>query len=153
MQNEKLETFITLALARINKDQRVRGQLHIDQIEEITLLTVTVHDATKMYMFHQGIRVYSYWLTREERAPLVKRLYLEGMTYKRVGEFLGFHASTIASDVRAMITNGELNKDDRLKKADISKELRLPSLAVVDNNQVKRTGDLRDFAFGKLQAF
>ena len=148
MKNETFQHALAVAL-EMAEDTKHRAQVHLDKYDNIKLLTVTIHKRTASFWFLDDVRVYSYWLTQSQRAPMVKKLHYEGMTNKRIGEFLGFHATTIGKDLKLMRENGELDAAKRLTKADIMDTLKLRDSSTSVVRDVKKVTDLRDFAFGK----
>lgn len=148
MQNETLQHALTVALAMVEETKH-RAQLHLDKYDNLVLLTVTIHKRTTTLWFQDGVRVFSYWLTQSQRAPMVKKMHYEGMTNKRIGEFLGFHATTIGKDLKAMRENGELDPAKRLMRQDITDTLKLRDPMSVHVRDIKKVTDLRDFAFGR----
>jgi transposase-like protein len=146
MKHETLEAQMDLAMQAVQRAGKHRAQIHLEQVENITLLTVTIGRKSNTQYFLDDVRAFTYWFNREERAPLVKHYYHEGLTRSRIAAFLGVSPTTIGKDVRALRDNNELDENKRTRRSDIRPTLKLqPTL--ITRKVVKVEHDLRDFAF------
>lgn len=151
LKNETLDAMLTLALQTIEKEGRHRAQMHLDRIDNLTLLTVTIGKRSSTMFFVDNIRAYTYWFDREERKPLIKLCYYEGMTQRRTAEFLQVSQSVISKDLRAMRLNNELDPDKRIARDDIKPTLKLQS-HVPAAKSTQQQQNIRSFAFAGLNS-
>lgn len=87
---------------------RRRVQIQMDQFDEVTMIEANTNGKITRDWFCKGSPVFTYWMTREQRAPVIARFWKEGYSGLKIAQMLGFSANVIYSDVRKMKDAGFL---------------------------------------------
>jgi hypothetical protein len=103
-QRNYLFEYITIAQERCDKArEKYYAMVKMEYFEHLAIVTIQVGDRTQTACFlqEQGFwaPVFTYWLTREQRLPLVGRMYKQGISGTKIAQFLKLSAGTIYRDL------------------------------------------------------
>lgn len=85
-----------------NYNSRRYVSLTIHQYRKLKLITTTVGDKHDARLYRDGMEEYTYWLTAEERQPLIAEMMKAGIKRPVIARMLKFAPATIYRDVAYM---------------------------------------------------
>ena len=91
---------VTQHYKKVDKRGNHRVQVRVDAFNDIVLVECEYKGILYRDWFHEGVPVFTYWLSREQRIDIVKAFFEEGYTQSKIAQMLGFSPTTIGKDVR-----------------------------------------------------
>lgn len=132
-----LEEYITLAKERCDKARHKQYcRLSMEYFENMAVVMIMIADRVQIACFieedlNSYWPVFTYWLTKEQRVPIVARMYKQGISGIRIARFLKVASSTVYKDLqylreaqsykienRLTLTNGTLRESRIINDGD-----------------------------------
>lgn len=116
-----LEEYVTLAKERVNKARTKQFcRLMTEYFENMAVVTITIADRVQIACFIEEEDesywpVFTYWLTKEQRQPIVARMYRQGMSGTKIAQFLKLSPATIYTDLKYLRDVQPFKLDNRVK--------------------------------------
>jgi hypothetical protein len=104
-QRNFLEEYIALAKDRCDKARHKQFcRLMCEYFENMAVVTIMIADRVQVACFieedlNSYWPVFTYWLTREQRIPIIARMYKQGMSGTKIAQFLKLAPATIYRDL------------------------------------------------------
>lgn len=104
-QRNFLEEYITLAKERCDKARLKQFcRLTVEYFENMAVVTIMIAERVQVACFieedlNSYWPVFTYWLTREQRIPIIARMYRQGMSGTQIAKFLKLAPATIYRDL------------------------------------------------------
>jgi hypothetical protein len=126
-QRNFLEEYITIAKERCDKARAKQFcRLSVEYFEHMAVVTIMIAERVQVAVFLEEDLgsywpVFNYWLTKEQRAPIVARMYRAGMSGTQIAKFLKFSSATIYKDIAHIRNISPFKLDNRisLKRSDL----------------------------------
>ena len=105
IQRNFLEEYIALAKERCDKARTKHFcRLMVEYFENMAVVTIMIADRVQVACFieedlNSYWPVFTYWLTREQRIPIIARMYRQGMSGTKIATFLKLAPATIYRDL------------------------------------------------------
>ena len=100
-QRNFFNEYLEAAMERVNKaKEKYFARLSMEYFENLAIVTITVGERQQMASLVDDMPVFTYWLTKEQRIPLVARMYKQGISGVKIAQFLKLSASTIYNDLK-----------------------------------------------------
>lgn len=100
-QRNYLNEYLQIAMERVNRAKsKFFSRLSMEYFENLAIVTITIGERQQLACFVDDMPVFTYWLTKEQRIPLVARMYKQGISGVKIAQFLKLSASTIYNDLK-----------------------------------------------------
>lgn len=120
IQRNFLEEYVTLAKERCNKARTKHFcRLMTEYFENMAVVTIQIAERVQIACFieedlNSYWPVFTYWLTREQRLPIIARMYRQGMSGTKIAQFLKLAPATIYRDLAYMRDVSPFKLDNRV---------------------------------------
>lgn len=132
-----LEEYLTMAKERCDKARLKQFcRLTVEYFENMAVVTVMIADRVQIACFieedlNSYWPVFTYWLTREQRIPIIARMYRQGVSGTKIAQFMKLSPATIYTDLK-YVRNVMPFKID--KRIDLRKSQQRPSRIIHDGD-------------------
>jgi hypothetical protein len=122
-----LNEYLKLAMERCDRAKaKFFARLTMEYFENLAIVTITVADKQQIACFVDDMPVFTYWLTREQRIPLIGRMYKQGISGVKIAAFLKLAPATIYRDLSYIREVSPFKIENRIERKDVKKGRIIP---------------------------